>query len=165
MSEYVYSFNEDSDNWHDSIEEAVQDRLDNSEDYGDDGVYQVTMLKGEQFTPCITDYIPSVLEHAANLACDECYEWQSDPFDYSKEEESELQDMVDNLVEKYCRDKGIVAGFYYVQNVKEISVCFVVEDGELKDVKGLSLGQVTGIIPDKYTKEALDKLNEKLQED
>lgn len=164
MSEFVYSFNEDSDNWHEDLEEAVQDLFDNSEEYEDDGVYQVTMFKGEKFTPCITGYTPSVLEHAANLACDECYEWQDNPFDYSVEEENELQDMVNSLIEKYCRDKGIVAGFYYVQDVKEVSVKFSVESSSVLTAKEVPTVRGKGVTPDKYTKEALGELNKKLQE-
>jgi hypothetical protein len=130
MSKIVYSSEEDSTRWHDDVEEALLELYCDSEEFKYNVEYQVTVYSGEEKTPRITDYLPSMLGLAMESARECCDGFQITPFDCSKEQEMELKCLINTIVEKYCEENSIVAGFSFVDNVRSVKVKFLLtEDG------------------------------------
>lgn len=118
--QYAYAGQED-EGYLNTLDEVLTDTY---EDNGCvDGIeYTFTIFRGEVVEHKPSQFTPNIAEYIAELACDECHEWCDYPFEVTREQDEELQELVDNLVDKFYEDNNIKAGYFMVEDVKEFEV-------------------------------------------
>lgn len=124
MGEYVYSYAEDG-SWYDTEEEAIEKVVSFTSVLPPlPATLTLRLYEGERQEVNHKWYTPNILEYMQEQCYNsaECPEEQDDPFGCTKQDEEDLQKIVDNLVGNFIKERNIKAGFYMVDNVENINV-------------------------------------------
>ena len=115
-----YSSNEETFNY-DSIDEAVEDLIENNSDIkvGD----CVRVYSGESESVDVKHYVPNIIEHMGEIAYDDMGEFADDFPDCTQDVDQQIQNEVEILIERLFEKHKLMPSFYKIKNQKTIEVC------------------------------------------
>lgn len=123
----VYSTNEEEYGYSDPYEAAQELWGDGEYNIGD----IVTIYEGDPVAFSASSFIPNMAEYMGENAYDACGEY-SETWDFSREQEKSLQELIEKTVDKWADDNKMQPNFYSVTNVKEIKVKFIDDEGNVE---------------------------------
>lgn len=141
--EYVYSSQEEFGEYcRDDVEEAILYITEGDPEYSLDGDHNVTIYRAVKVDTCVSDYTPDIVEYMQERVYDE-YSDVCESFVMLQEEQRELQELVDNVIVKFMKDRQIGAGFYKLKEFKAVEYKITIKDGELASFEELSITPIT----------------------